>query len=118
MQKTRLTLALVALAAGSVVSTSALAWHHHHRHGARVVLGFNFGYPAYYPHYYPAYYPPAYYPPVVVQQAPTTYVERAEPAPSAPAASNYWHYCQDSRAYYPYVKECPGGWQRVSPTPQ
>jgi hypothetical protein len=114
-------LAVVALAAGAVVSTSALAWHHHHRGGPRVVLGFNFGYPAYYPapYYYPAYYPPAYYPPVVVQQAPTTYVERAEPAPQASApASNYWHYCQDSRAYYPYVKECPGGWQRVSPSPQ
>jgi hypothetical protein len=110
--------AVLALAAGALAATPAFAWHHHHRHhhhgGSRLVLGFNFGVPAYYPsYYYPA---PVYYTaPVVVQQAPTTYVERADPAP-APAA-NYWHYCAQSRAYYPYVKECPGGWQRVSPTP-
>jgi len=29
--------------------------------------------------------------------------------------SNYWYYCADSQAYYPYVKECPGGWQQVAP---
>ncbi len=23
----------------------------------------------------------------------------------------------ESKTYYPYVKECPGGWQRVTPQP-
>lgn len=120
---------LAVLAAGALAAGSAQA---HGRGGPRVSFGFNFGFPGYYgsPYgYYPSpyyYYPaPVYYSaPVVVQQAPTYYVERhdappAQPAPSAAAPSqNYWFYCGDSRTYYPYVKECPGGWQRVSPTPQ
>lgn len=71
--------------------------------------------PAYYPYYPPAYYPPAYYPPVVTVQpaAPPVYVEQAPP----PAETNYWYYCSGSNAYYPYVKDCPGGWQQVKPYP-
>lgn len=43
----------------------------------------------------------------------------AAPAPTAPTApqSGYWYYCAESRVYYPYVNQCPGGWQRVSPQP-
>jgi hypothetical protein len=69
-------------------------------------------YPA--PHYYPSpyYYPP--YPPVIIERSPPVYVEQA--APEAPQI-NYWYYCNASRAYYPYVKECPSGWQRVLPQP-
>lgn len=29
----------------------------------------------------------------------------------------YWYYCANPEGYYPYVKQCPGGWQRVIPTP-
>ena len=59
--------------------------------------------------------PPAYYapPPVIVEQAPPAYV----PAPQPPQ-QYYWYYCQDSQAYYPYVKECPKGWMKVAPQPQ
>lgn len=54
--------------------------------------------------------PPAYYyPPVVeVPVAPPVYIERA------PAAA-YWYYCDNPAGYYPYVRQCPGGWQRVAP---
>ena len=68
----------------------------------------------FYPWYYPPYY--YYYPPVVtVPAAPVTYVELggARPAPSQPAS--YWYYCEASKTYYPYVKECPAGWMRVVP---
>ena len=113
--KLTLGLALAALLIGASVSESALA------HGrGRVFLGFNFGYPGY---YYPApyspyyYYPPPYYAaPVVVQSPPQVYVER-DAAP-APEAQSYWYYCAATRGYYPYVKECPGGWQKVAPAPQ
>ena len=80
--------------------------------GGAVFIG-AFGYPYYaYPgYYYPAYgYPPApapYYPPV------TGYVEQ----PSAAAPQGDWFYCPQSRAYYPQVQECPGGWQRIPPQP-
>lgn len=89
---------------------------------SRVYLGVHVGVPAYSwwgPHpywYYPA---PVYVPaPVIVQQQPTVYVEQA-PVQAQPQAAtqNWWYYCADSRAYYPYVKDCPAGWQRVSPQP-
>ena len=84
-----------------------------------IYLGVPFG-PWYYPP--PYYYPPAYYAPVVVQQQPQVYVEQPQVAvvPAAPVAtppSNYWYYCATAKGYYPYVKECPGGWQKVSPQP-
>jgi hypothetical protein len=68
-----------------------------------------YGYP--YPYAYP--YPygyPAYSPPVV-EGSPQTYIEQEAPA------QQYWYYCQNPQGYYPYVRECPGGWQQVAPQP-
>lgn len=84
-------------------------------------IGFNFG-PWWGPDPFwgPAwYYPPPYYyypPAVVVAPAqPQAYVERNDQAPQP--QSSYWYYCEASRTYYPYVKECPGGWKAVQPSP-
>jgi hypothetical protein len=75
--------------------------------------------PLWSPFYYPSpyYYPP--YPPVVIERAPPVYIEQSTSSAPAPQAteSRYWYYCRASKAYYPYVNECPGGWQRVSPRP-
>jgi hypothetical protein len=96
--------------------------HWHSSIGFYVGVPFG-GYPYYYPRYYAPYYYPtySYYPaPVVVQQQEPVYVERnPQPAPSTQqsAPANYWYYCAPSNAYYPYVKECPAGWQRVAPQP-
>jgi hypothetical protein len=84
---------------------------------------FYYGYPPYYaysPYYpYPSYaYPPYYYPQLAVAPvSPPTYVEQggAQPAPAQPPG--FWYYCGGSNGYYPYVKECPGGWQQVAPLP-
>jgi hypothetical protein len=58
---------------------------------------------------------------VIERSAPTVYVEQPAMAPAAPAPApaptNFWYYCGASKAYYPYVKECPGGWQKVLPQP-
>lgn len=65
------------------------------------------------------YYPPPYWsgPPVVVHSAPPVYIER-DAAPAAPDDdANYWYHCKRPEGYYPYIKECPGGWQKVVPTP-
>jgi hypothetical protein len=35
-----------------------------------------------------------------------------EPTPQPPA---FWYYCQNPPGYYPYIKECPGGWLTVVP---
>jgi hypothetical protein len=76
-------------------------------------VGFGFAYPWYPPYYYP-YYP--YYPqPVAYPAQPVTYIEQG----AAPAAEpvHWWYYCESARAYYPYVRECPAGWQRVPALP-
>ena len=135
------------LVLGTVASGPALAQHFGHGHGhGGVRLGISFGTPfhgpAYYPgryYAYPAYaYPPYAYPapayayPGAVAAPATTYIEQgyaqqgmaqaAPPAPpnAAPAPVQQqgdWFYCADSRTYYPYARECAGGWQRVPSTP-
>ena len=58
-----------------------------------------------------------YYPPAVVMgppAAPPVYVERND---AARESQGYWYYCEQSRGYYPYVKDCPGGWKAVPPAP-
>jgi hypothetical protein len=103
----------------------------HYHGGTRWVVGVNVGYPGFgWPYYgygygygpwanpYYAYpYYPAYYPGPVVQQQPTTYVEQPAPQAQPQAPTGFWYYCANPGAYYPYIKECPAGWQRVSPQP-
>jgi hypothetical protein len=101
---------------------SSARWHGHGYYGGsrwhggtRVFIGGSFGWwgwPAWWgpgwwgaPYPYYSYYPYYSAPPVAVQPAP------------APPVQDYWYYCQDAGAYYPYVKECPGGWIKVVPSP-
>ena len=60
------------------------------------------------------YAPRVYAPPAVVEQAPPSYGQHQVAAPPPP---QYWYFCQDVGAYYPYAKQCPGGWMKVVPTP-
>lgn len=101
------------------------AWARGH---ARVGIFFGvplIGAPYYYPprYYYPPYpgYYPGYYPYAApaVAAAPPVYVEQGQESPQgATLPSNYWYYCTTPQGYYPYVKDCPNGWQQVSPQPQ
>ncbi len=61
-------------------------------------------------------YPYPYYPspPVVIQQQPSVYEEQE---PQQQEQQYYWYFCPESKTYYPYVKQCPGGWLKVVPTP-
>ncbi len=73
--------------------------------------------PYYYPYYYPGYYPDYYYPYVPTEQSlPQEYIERSRRERSS-RSSGFWYYCPESRAYYPYVRRCPGGWQKVPSQP-
>lgn len=97
-----------------ILLVSAMAAQAGHFHGGVWIgPGWGPGWGAPYPYYS---YPYPYYaaPPVVIQQpAPEVYVQ---PAPQ-PEEPTYWYYCQDSRSYYPYVKQCPSGWMKVVPSP-
>ena len=58
---------------------------------------------------------PLFYPPPVYYDAPPA-VEYVEPPPAnSTQQPGYWYYCPDSNQYYPYVQQCPGGWQPVAP---
>jgi hypothetical protein len=59
--------------------------------------------------------PPVAWEPV----APPVYIEQnQEAAPDVQGQQDsWWYYCPAQRAYYPYVKTCPQGWQRVAPQP-
>lgn len=81
-------------------------WHHgHYWGGPRVVI--NPWFPLYYP-------PPVYVQPPPVYRPPEVYIQQPPPAPPE---QGYWYYCEGAKAYYPYVKECPGGWMKVLPQP-
>lgn len=113
---------LVVLLLGMV--TSGFAWADRGRHfhdGDRVhgSIHFYFGPPGFSPWYYgPHYYYPYYGPPVViVPSSPPTYIERGPDQAEPSLTPGYWYYCTQPKGYYPYVKECPGGWEQVAPQP-
>src|SRR5205814_1770829 len=106
MRKTLL--GLLSLIVLFAISDAALA----HGRGA-VRFGVYVGGPYWGPYWGPAYYYPPpyyYYPPAPAQ--PTEYIERIDPS-----ESGWWYYCDQSRNYYPHVRECAGGWKRVAPVP-
>ena len=106
-----LVLALALGAAAASAPAFADRWHGH----SRVHFGLYFGAPLYSYPYYP---PPYYYPPtVVVPQSPPVYIQQNDQDAQAPAGQGWWYFCRESNAYYPYVKHCPGGWEKVSPQP-
>lgn len=115
MKTVHVALISIILLLGWAASGSALA---HGRVG--VYVGVPFFWPGYYsaPYYATPYYAPYYYPPAVQPSGPTTYIERgAYEAAPAQAPGNWYYYCVAAKGYYPYVKQCPGGWQRVAPQP-
>ena len=112
-----LPLAAVAVAAACICGPA---------NAARVFVGVGVGLPYYYPvapvpYYYP--YAPVYPPVMAVPAPPVNYVEQGPAQGSGPSADGSgqqggsWYYCEASKAYYPYVKECPAGWRPVAPQP-
>jgi hypothetical protein len=111
------------------------AWADHWHHGGHSHFGVNVGLGSYWsPWYYP---PPHYYYPqpypytqtVVIERPQPVYIEQVPPQPTPPVpvavstvntstpAQNDWYFCPASKAYYPYVRQCPSGWQKVPAQP-
>jgi hypothetical protein len=137
---------LILVLAGTLASGAAMAQHHGHGgygYGGGVRFGISLGVPLYGPGYYPAPYyaypapvyaypapayaypapaysypAPAYgYPaPTMGSASPPAYVERSVIQVPAQVQAD-WFYCAASKSYYPYVNECPSGWQRVPAQP-
>jgi hypothetical protein len=106
----KLSLAIALGFVAAAASAGALA------SGGNVSVGIGIGIPVGGPGYYPAPYGYApYYPPgVVVPVSPPVYIER----PAAQDEPDDWYYyCPEANGYYPYVKDCPDGWQRVATQP-
>ncbi len=86
-------------------------WGPHFYWGGSFVLG-PWWYP-WYPYYGYGYAAPyyGYAAPRDYAQQPQVYVDPQQ------TQQNYWYFCQDPQGYYPYVKNCPGGWMKVTPQP-
>ncbi|MEM5447251.1 hypothetical protein [Paraburkholderia guartelaensis] len=100
---------------------------------ARVGVYFGAGVPYYYPVApAPYYYAPA---PVIVAPPPQApdYIEQGQAPAMDPqqgvnaapgdaagdqqANADTWYYCDESKTYYPYVKQCSSGWRAVPAQP-
>ena len=112
MKAGKILMVVLAVAMAGMASTASA-------HGLRPRIGVHIGGPVWGPMWYPS---PYYYPPqviVVPPPQPMVYIEQAqEPASASDAGQQYWYFCKSAQGYYPYVKECPGGWQKVLPQPE
>jgi hypothetical protein len=45
------------------------------------------------------------------------YVPQAPQQQAQPQQEAYWYHCTRPDGYYPYIKACPGGWQKVPAQP-
>lgn len=124
----------IALMVVMVAVTGQVAWAHGHSRFSIGGFGYygpgsygSYGYGGYgigrygfggygYPYYY--YHSPLYsYPQtIIVPTTPPVYIQRQDAQLAQPQA-NYWYYCRDADGYYPYVRDCPGGWMQVAPQP-
>ena len=136
LKNTKLFLATIILTMSAATQTVSAADRHFH--GPRISFGFGIGighfaypYPSLYSrNYYPASYYPyqnMYYPEAlvstVVAPAPV-YVRQTEVVNTRPLPNNQiqpevstngsdWYYCHKPDGFYPSIKACPSGWQRV-----
>ena len=76
----------------------------HHHGPSRFFVGGVVAAPAFWPWWdYPAY---------VHAAEPVYYIEQNDPAVQP---QGEWLYCRSANAYFPYIAECAGGWERVVP---
>ena len=75
-------------------------------------IGIFLGAPLFAPLYFP---PSGYYYNPSLPSSPPVYIEQESATDESAPEPYYWYYCIDSNTYYPYVEECPGGWQQVVP---
>lgn len=66
--------------------------------------------------FYPGYWAAAAPPPTVIAPAQQpVYIERGDEQAAPQRDPGHSYYCHNPDGYYPYVKQCPGGWEKVGP---
>lgn len=135
---------MIAAAMAAGLLTSAGAWADRGRSHVGVGIGFSFGSPwggfhprafhhrgfGHWPYYrdpfyswhrYDPYYGPYYGPPRHDRRPSRNRVEHVPPpganAPVTTPPKPVWYYCAQADGYFPYVQDCPEGWQSVSAEP-
>ena len=104
----RILLALMVVLALAPESAWAQRRGFHHHRTVIVGSGFFFGPPMWYAdHYPPYYYGPLY---EASNTPPSVYVEKFDGQPDASSGDIY---CPSLGQYYPDVRDCPSGWQRI-----
>jgi hypothetical protein len=96
-----------AVAVGCLAASGTASAHWHGSVGVYIGPGPYWWGAPYYPYSY-------YYPPAVV---PAPAYMAPSPGVRLPAPQSYWYFCRESNTYYPYVSDCPGGWERVAQQP-
>lgn len=111
MKALKIALAVVVLLLGAMADTASAHGRRHFHSSIGLHIGVPLG-------YWGGYYPPPYYypPPVVVNTPPPVYIERSSPDGDAPGSLDYWYRCDNPSGYWPYIRQCPGGWEKVVPS--
>lgn len=131
--------AILAVATIALLAPSLSHANGRHYHGSRIGVGINLNlFSGFYhrPYYAAGYYGYPYYyrevvvnPVVVTNPQPTVVYVESSPSnyPSAPSnqisntppvqSENVWYYCHNPDGFYPSIKSCPAGWQKVPARP-
>lgn len=82
-----------------------------------VVIESPYSWPDFY--YWPYYTFQPYYPSpsIIIPSRPPAYIDQGTVFNTETFGPNSWDYCSSPTGYYPYVQECPTGWQRIRPQP-
>jgi len=90
---------------------------HHHYGGTGFFIESPYSQPNFY--YWPYYTYQPYYssPTIITPSSPPTYIDQGTVLNPQSLEPNRWDYCPDPAGYYPYVQDCPGGWEKIEPQP-
>jgi len=67
-------------------------------------------------YYWPYYtFQPYSSPPAVTPFSPPAYIDQGTALNFQSPGPNSTNYCSSPAGYYPYIQECPSGWQRIEP---
>lgn len=104
-------LVLVAVPIFLAPQTSEAQWRHRYYRPWGYPYGYPYGWEYPYSYPYPYYNPPVIVVPPEQPAQPQPYMQQQPQQPT----QQYWYFCRNPEGYYPYIRECPGGFLQVVP---